>query len=386
MNSITRYSAKAAGNRRRSVSLALAAVAVASLMMLLPVISASGSDAFTDDAKGYLIEVKEGATDDELAAAGMSKSDIITGAISNEVDLLTLSSVESVSCDKLTYSDGYGIKVSGMTYTTLSTEDTNITGISVTYIFNYAGYDVIAGTYLSQEEQEVADAITAYLGITEYSVGDKLVVTGTIDSKMSTESVQEFLSIDDAHCVMEKRTMDMAGVTSISLTFTYKPVSGTGDKSFSYSIEARGSSGSKDVYEYEGKTSDITSTTKGTRTTSYSADVKKASESWKVDGKTFNMTMDTNVPPSHTTNITANVKDPSDYTTDGVYIPSYESSDHVKVTKTYDAVSSEASSIEKEASKNKSKVATYVVIGVGIAAVIAIGAVAFVLIRKSMRA
>ena len=197
MNSITRYSAKAAGNRRRSVSLALAAVAVASLMMLLPVISASGSDAFTDDAKGYLIEVKDGATDDELAAAGMSKSDIITGAISNEVDLLTLSSVESVSCDKLTYSDGYGIKVSGMTYTTLSTEDTNITGISVTYIFNYAGYDVIAGTYLSQEEHEVADAITTYLGITEYSVGDKLVVTGTIDSKMSTESVQEFLSIDD---------------------------------------------------------------------------------------------------------------------------------------------------------------------------------------------
>ena len=386
MNSITRYSAKAVSNRRSSVSLALAAVAVASLMMLLPVISASGSDAFTDDAKGYLIEVKEGATDDELAAAGMSKSDIITGAISNEVDLLTLSSVESVSCDKLTYSDGYGIKVSGMTYTTLSTEDTNITGISVTYIFNYDGYDVIAGTYLSQEEQEVADAITTYLGITEYSVGDKLVVTGTIDSKMSTESVQEFLSIDDTHCVMKKGTMDVAGVTSISLTFTYKPVSGTGDKSFSYSVEARGSSGTKAVYEYEDKTSEITNTTKGTRTTSYSADVKKASESWRVDGKTFNMTMDTDVPPSHTTNITANVEDPSDYTTDGVYIPGFESSDHVKVTKTYDAVSSEASSIEKEASKNKSKVATYIVIGVGIAAVIAIGAVAFVLIRKSMRA
>jgi hypothetical protein len=385
MNSITRYSAKAAGDRRRSVSLALAAVAVASLMMLLPVISASGSDAFTDDAKGCLIEVKEGATDDELAAAGMSRADIITEAISNEVDLLKLSSVESVSCDKLTYSDGYGIKVSGMTYTTLSTEDTNITGISVTYIFN-AGNDVIAGTYLSQEEQEVADAITTYLGITEYSAGDKLVVTGTIDSKTSTESVQEFLSIDDTHCVMKKGTMDVAGVTSISLTFTYKPVSGTGDKSFSYNVEARGSSGTKAVYEYEGQTSEITNTTKGTRTMSYSADVKKASESWKVDGKTFNMTMDTHVPPSHTTNITANVEDPSDYTTDGVYIPPYESSDHVKVTKTYDAVSSEASSIEKEATKNKSKVATYVVIGVGIAAVIAIGAVAFVLIRKSMRA
>jgi hypothetical protein len=98
------------------------------------------------------------------------------------------------------------------------------------------------------------------------------------------------------------------------------------------------------------------------------------------------MDMDTYAPPSHTSNITANVEDPSDYTTDGIYIPSFDSSEHVKVTKTYDAVSSEASSIEKEASKNKSKVATYIVIGVGIAAVIAIGAVAFVLIRKSMKA
>jgi len=386
MNSATKDVGKASGNRCRSYSLALVAFAMVAMMLLVPVLSAADSDAFTDGSKGYVVKVKDGATADELSAAGINKTTEIANLVKSPADMLRFSPTATAEAKSFSCAAGNGAKISGTTATTISNEEANATGITATFTFS-GGESVLAPSYyLDNMEEEVGDAIVDYLGITTYSAGDVLEVTGDVDSRFAMKEETEYMMIDDTHCVADKETNTVSIIESTSLTYTYRPVSGD-SKSFTYKCDVRGESSSKTTYSYDGDKSAITDGTKGTATTTYSATVKSNTAYWTVSGTKYDMSEPTGSMDPETHSITADVMDPADFTVDNapIVIPSIDSSDHIEVTKTYDAVNSEYSSINSDATKSKSKIGTYVAIGVGVAVIVGIAAVAFVSIRKSLK-
>jgi len=359
----------------------ISAVFVAAMMLALPMAASFDSEAeFTEADAGYTVDISDKASDSELSAVYKSKFTIVRGAIP---DLFSdaswfWSAGGTATIESFHYLSGTGDKVEKHSTTLIQVQDVELNGFHLVLTSTKSASMLDFSS--TDKEQAIADALAEHFGTDTISAGDKMEFSGNYREKTILKVEAGVVSVDDTHSVVDSMKMVAGSDVSYEITVKYTPNGSTESKSAVFSYDVKGSARANGTVAFETDVKDVKDGDATTVRTTADTTMERNKASAKIAGVTYDMSPEDasghqdQEEPSTADIITDSEEKPS------TYVPSYGSSENVKVDKTYSAVESAYKDLEGDFTDNKGHTAFYIGLAVGIVAII--GVVAFVLLRK----
>ena len=213
------------GRLSRKIMTIAAAVFAVALMIAVPVLGAVDTDAaeIKEDKAGFKI-VATDPTDEDLAAYSAyglhSKMYYMEDSCSVFMSIFDLGFlVPTIDAKGYEIVSSTGVKIKSDSFKEIDDEEFSAKEIEMVYTFNAAG-DLIVPFILNSEYEKAADAIKGYFG-NEVKDGDSLKITGTVKTKLATETKLDFAAVDDDHSVIKGGSAGGYFVNDIDVTIEF---------------------------------------------------------------------------------------------------------------------------------------------------------------------
>ena len=378
------------GALRRSSRLVISAAVLTALIMLaLPVSVSCGADAiFGDSDAGYVMEISNGATDDELAYFDFSRAELARNAVNMALPLdfsytwMYLSDISEFSASSIYVMEGSGDVLTGDRETFQSVDSAEFKDF--TFKLTITNESASKIFYDEQGYQELTDAANAVIDLFEtnqFSTGDAIVFSGSVTYKCVSEDVTTYSKVNDSKCAPVSYASETHVEESYSITMTYTSPVFEGSR----------------VVKFEG---DVDADMQIDRAFSYKTPMDQVKQGDEVDvtnypeysygdskatmtiGDDKHSLMPATLPGTTAYKWSAMLQDNSRKA--NVDYPLHtNSTDNVKFGLTYDAFKESYDSVMDDVNPSKKdNTMLFVGIGVGAVAVVAVAAVAFMMLRK----
>lgn len=287
-----------AGRSSHKILTIVAAVFAVAFMLAAPLLVAVDSDADLTEAKmGFRADMTN-PTDDQLAEWGyFEKSDFLMMPIDEYLTIFNqdLFNDPVVGSEPLKLIDAWGEKIESDSVTDLITDEVLTDEITITITVKANGK--LINTFIDDYPADVraaAAAVQDYLG-EDVVVGDKVVITGKINWKLSEQTTDKYKLLEGGKCVIDQSVYTYYLVDDMDLDV--KLVKSGSEKSFKIVSDLKGVFVSEWQYKYDSET--ITEGTGYTATNTVSSTYSGGSH-FTVDGKDYNLDVDEKVRPQRT--------------------------------------------------------------------------------------
>ena len=208
----------------------IAIAVLASLMMLtVPLSVASDSDALVGGSTGAAFEGDD-LTVSEIEALGLKEPKEIVNLILSLCDLNSpgMNVLESRDID---ISIGEGYSVSGNEVTSLEIQSSSLS-FKAEYIVSFPK-DIPLDDMVEGGMTE----LKSYLGVNEFSIGDKLVIEGDGMFAYSSKYVSAYRDIDETHCIDDYDIDSMYSESTLHADITYYQAGSSEGKTFGFDYD-----------------------------------------------------------------------------------------------------------------------------------------------------
>ena len=215
------------GVRSRKIMTIAAAVFAVALMLAVPVAFAVGSDAaeIGKDEAGYKIVATNPSNEDlaEYTVFGVHNSMVPYAMESCSVftsifDLGVL--VPTFDAKEYGIVNAKGLKINSETYTDIEDDEFSAKEIELIYTFDADG-DLVDSFIANSEYEPAANAIKAYFNNATVKAGDKLKITGTVNTKVASQTTNDFAAVDSDHSVVKGGSAQGYFVNDIDVTIEF---------------------------------------------------------------------------------------------------------------------------------------------------------------------
>ncbi len=365
-----------------------AALFVAAFMLVVPLAVTFDSDAeIAEDSAGYYSEGNEKATDDEMKKADLNtKHDAVAVNMFVLMSFLDLMHTEADTIDADTFSEyeSRGVKIEDAKETQLYSSGMDAGGIKVVLRYTAAGDLVKLNSETLAETEgldKAGEAISNYLGPT-VAVGDKLIVTGKLNSDSAEQTVTEYAYVDDTKLVPTKITETDYSKGSLSFNIELVKAGDETGKSISMDLSTSQKGVTTTTFTYAKEIGQLTPGDECDMKTHVDNDVS-AKMTFGVDGKDYDVTEKKVDIPDEDDKETVTFRMVADMTVPNslkTKIDGLAGSDNVTVKKTYADAESAYNDVKQKVDGKKTNYLPFIIGGV--VAVVIIAGVAFFLIKR----
>ncbi len=368
------------GRGKRALTI-ISVLAVAAAVLAVPLAVPDGSDAYTEGSAGYVIDVKDGASSDEISEAGvhvyMAYDSMVYGLGIPFANNWNWGNAKLLH-DAFAYTVGEGQSISGdeNVFRFLDRED--FQGFSLTYTANKSAAIFDAGDAGEGTAAAVA-AIVECFGTDTLSEGDTLCFKGDFKSETVFEEVIVLGSASEGYYLKTGESTYQKIVSQYEVELIYTPLGGEA-RSVVLSGDLDLTAEDETEYTYESDLKDVKDGDTCTAKLKGSADLNDSVRTATVNGTGYDLMKDFTVSEESSDYDVADlIADEDVYLEVEDYMPEAESTDNVEIVKTYSGFMDMYDDINGSSSKKN----TGLYIGIGAAAgVVVVAGVAFILLRK----
>ena len=284
------------GSKARKIMTVMAAVLAVAMMLAVPVLTASGSDAasFTAGDAGMCITATN-ASDSDLEKYGFSdkaNTIVFNGGtrMFSKIFKLTLLDfgTPTVTADSLTVKNYGALKIESDRTEEYDGKEMTAEKVVITYTASKATELLIDDfDYYGDDYEAAGNAIKAYLG-NEVSAGDKIVIKGDIKARTASKEIANFAEVDSTKNVVKdgKAINYFLYQTDVTIEFTH----GGETKSITFYSDQKFEVDRDSEFDYKGKAyTDLKDSDKCDITYKDTYYFESGSSYYKVDGEKYKL-------------------------------------------------------------------------------------------------